>query len=145
MQSRVSKQPLIRPLDKDAFVWSTLNEIAATQKAHENSTPRSCPLDVSGVYRCNGKVWIPGAAKQLVQRLFIISHCGQQGHRDAWNGAINWGLLFLGESFGTSKYLLIIKENFSHFTELIPCDAPVTAVAAEAMSWWHSRYGAPET
>ncbi|OWY95757.1 LOW QUALITY PROTEIN: hypothetical protein PHMEG_00034159, partial [Phytophthora megakarya] len=158
MQSRVSKQPLIRPLDKDAFVWPTLNEIAATQKAHVNSMPRSCSLDVSGIYRCNGKVWIPGAAKQLVQRLFVISHCGQQGHRGEAVMMNHLKRIFFldditqrarrflrRESVGTSKYLLIIKDNFSHFTELIPCDAPVTAVAAEAMLWWHSRYGVPET
>ncbi|KAE9332990.1 hypothetical protein PR003_g14240 [Phytophthora rubi] len=81
MQTQAEKRPLLRPLDKDSFVWPTLSEIAVTQKAHLQDRPESCTQGDDGVYRSDGKIWVPEGASGLIQRLFIVSHCGPQGHR----------------------------------------------------------------
>ena len=59
------------------------------------------------------------------------------------NQALHWDFLTLGESFGTSRYLLVLKDEASHFVELVTCDSPTAEVAAEAILDWHSRYGVP--
>jgi hypothetical protein len=61
------------------------------------------------------------------------------------NGAMHWDFLYLGESFGPSKYLLVMKDDATHFCELTVCDGPTSSVAVEAMLDWYSRYGPPHT
>ncbi|ETL25416.1 hypothetical protein L916_20729 [Phytophthora nicotianae] len=80
MQTKLEKQPLLRPLDKDSFVWPTLNEIAATQQVHEHDKPRDCTVDSDGIYRYNSRIWMPQAASIIIQRLVIVVHCEPQGH-----------------------------------------------------------------
>jgi hypothetical protein len=35
------------------------------------------------------------------------------------NGVLHWDFLYMGESFGNSKYLLVMKDEASHFTEWV--------------------------
>ncbi|POM81270.1 LOW QUALITY PROTEIN: Transposase [Phytophthora palmivora] len=149
MQSRTSKRPLFRPLDKASFVWPTMKEILATQTAqikfslitvHEMITIDADQLETNVFHKqCDTAFTTEKGGKTNPQPWgpFIRSKIR--------NEAINWDIFIVGESFGTSLYLLIIKANFSHFCELIPCDAPTTAAGAEAMLWWRSRYGMPTT
>ena len=41
-------------------------------------------------------------------------------------------------------YILVIKDQFSGFVELIPCDSPNSDNAASALSWWIARFSKPE-
>jgi hypothetical protein len=41
------------------------------------------------------------------------------------------------------SYILVLKDKFSNFVELIPCEAPNSVNAAEAISWWISRFTKP--
>lgn len=59
------------------------------------------------------------------------------------NGVLHWDFLSMGESFGTSKYLLVLKDHAMHFCELVVCDAADSAVATAAILDWHSRFGVP--
>jgi len=59
------------------------------------------------------------------------------------NEALHWDFLYLGESFGPDQYLLVLKDDASHFCELVACATPTCTVAAEAMLSWHARFGAP--
>ncbi|KAJ0400435.1 hypothetical protein ATCC90586_006519 [Pythium insidiosum] len=59
------------------------------------------------------------------------------------NGALHWDYLTLGESYGGYKYLLVLKDDATHYCELVPCAVPSSAVTAEAILDWHSRFGAP--
>lgn len=59
------------------------------------------------------------------------------------NGALHWDFLTVGESFGDDKYLLILKDEATHYCDLIPCATPTSAVAVEAILDWHSRFGIP--
>ncbi|OWZ16901.1 hypothetical protein PHMEG_0009234 [Phytophthora megakarya] len=35
------------------------------------------------------------------------------------NGVLHWDFLSLGDSFGSSKYLLVLKDHATHFCELV--------------------------
>jgi transposase InsO family protein len=59
------------------------------------------------------------------------------------NGALHWDFLTVGESFGSDKYLLVLKDEATHYCDLVPCASPTSMVAAEAILDWHSRYGIP--
>ncbi|KAF1322126.1 hypothetical protein FI667_g11572, partial [Globisporangium splendens] len=69
----------IRPLDSDAFVWPTYEEIKRCQNLHR--PPSGAEQDDDGTWRVNGRVWIPEEAHDLLERLLVISHCGARGHR----------------------------------------------------------------
>jgi hypothetical protein len=62
---------------------------------------------------------------------------------DERNGALHWDFLYLGESFGTSKYILVMKDEATHFCQLVVCDTPNSAVAVDALLQWHSGAGLP--
>ncbi|TMW59220.1 hypothetical protein Poli38472_007365 [Pythium oligandrum] len=59
------------------------------------------------------------------------------------NEALHWDYLYLGESFGDFEYLLVMKDDATHYVELVPCAKPTSTVTAEAILDWHSRFGVP--
>lgn len=61
------------------------------------------------------------------------------------NELVHWDFLFLGDGYGDSTYLLVVKDGLSHFCELFPCATPSAYVAAEALLMWYFRYGLPQT
>ncbi|KAE9023988.1 hypothetical protein PR001_g12781 [Phytophthora rubi] len=52
------------------------------------------------------------------------------------NEVVHWDFLSLGEGYGDSAYLLVVKDGLSHFRELFPCATPTAYVAAEALLMW---------
>ncbi|KAG6612727.1 RNA-dependent DNA polymerase [Phytophthora cinnamomi] len=149
-----------------------------------------------GVVTVDNRPWVPTNAKDLLARIFVVAHCGSQGHRgqDAMalvlkerfytvnlddkvakfvrqcllckhfkgprqiprpygplltptqrNEVVHWDFLSLGDGFGDSKYLLVVKDGISHFCELFPCATPTAYVAAESLTLWYARYGLPQT
>ncbi|POM77826.1 Hypothetical protein PHPALM_4727 [Phytophthora palmivora] len=59
------------------------------------------------------------------------------------NATLHWDFLTMGDSFGTSRYVLVLKDEATHFVELVACDSPTSEVAATAILDWYSRYGVP--
>ena len=59
------------------------------------------------------------------------------------NGALHWDYIHLGESYGGDKNLLVLKDDATHYCELVPCGKPTGTVTTEAILDWHSRFGAP--
>ncbi|KAG3031507.1 hypothetical protein PC123_g3823 [Phytophthora cactorum] len=55
------------------------------------------------------------------------------------NEVVEWDFLSLGEGFGDSSYLLVVKDDLSHFCELFACATPTAYVAAEALTRWYAR------
>ncbi|GMF40577.1 unnamed protein product [Phytophthora fragariaefolia] len=53
--------------------------------------------------------------------------------------------LELGESYGPSRYVLVLKDKLTHYCELVVADSPTSATAAENVIDWHYRFGLPET
>ncbi|POM80529.1 LOW QUALITY PROTEIN: Hypothetical protein PHPALM_1626 [Phytophthora palmivora] len=71
--------PPLRPLDDENLVWPTLEEISTTQSRYE--PPAGTERTTDGILKLNNRIWIPVEANDLLQRLFVIAHCGAQGHR----------------------------------------------------------------
>ncbi|KAE8953119.1 hypothetical protein PR001_g33011, partial [Phytophthora rubi] len=69
----------LRPLDDANFVWPTFDAINEAQSA--SHPPSGAERTHDGVLRLHGRIWIPAEVAGLLQRLFIIAHCGAQGHR----------------------------------------------------------------
>ncbi|KAE9205031.1 hypothetical protein PF004_g17671 [Phytophthora fragariae] len=49
----------------------------------------------------------------------------------------------MGESYGQSKYLLVLKDHATHYCELVVADTADISVVTEALLDWHSRFGIP--
>ncbi|OWZ05566.1 hypothetical protein PHMEG_00022326 [Phytophthora megakarya] len=49
------------------------------------------------------------------------------------NATLHWDFLTLGESYGTTRYVLVLKDEVTHFVELVPCNEPTSEVAAAAI------------
>ncbi|POM59098.1 LOW QUALITY PROTEIN: Hypothetical protein PHPALM_36170 [Phytophthora palmivora] len=54
---------------------------------------------------------------------------------------LHWDFLTLGDSFGTSRYVHVMKDEATHFVDLVACDSPKSEVAAAAILGWYSRFG----
>ncbi|POM69893.1 Hypothetical protein PHPALM_13794 [Phytophthora palmivora] len=59
------------------------------------------------------------------------------------NEALHFDFLSMGESFGKDQYLLVLKDDASHFCELVGCESPTSAVVVRAILQWHSRFSVP--
>lgn len=59
------------------------------------------------------------------------------------NEVLHMDYLSMGDSFGTAKYLLALKDELTHYCELIACDSPTSEVAVVAILDWHKRFGIP--
>ncbi|OWZ08102.1 hypothetical protein PHMEG_00019407 [Phytophthora megakarya] len=187
-----SSQVVLRPLDDENFIWPSIAELKTIQES--TPPPAVAVPDEHGLYKLDGRIWVPPRATALIQRLCIIAHCGQQGHRGQaamtthlnrifeienlsatankfvasclmcchvkggrvvkrpWgetidcnqrNGVLHFDFLYLGESFGEAKYLLVLKDHATHFVELTVCDSANSTATVEAILSWHSRYGVP--
>ncbi|GMF43511.1 unnamed protein product [Phytophthora lilii] len=53
--------------------------------------------------------------------------------------------LFLGETYGTTKYVLVLKDELTHFCELIPADSANSEVVVASILDWFKRFGLPES
>jgi hypothetical protein len=59
------------------------------------------------------------------------------------NGVLHFDFLYMGESYGDSKYLLVLKDHATHYCELVVADAADSSITTEALLDWHSRFGIP--
>lgn len=57
---------------------------------------------------------------------------------------LHWDFLYLGDSVGNCKYLLVLKDGLTHFCELVACDSPTSAVATSGLVDWSKRFGPPQ-
>ncbi|POM61981.1 hypothetical protein PHPALM_28920, partial [Phytophthora palmivora] len=74
----------LRPLTDAEFVFPTLEDVREAQavagrRGREGLHQPS--VEEEGVVMVEGKPWIPTAAKDLLSRVFVVAHCGSQGHR----------------------------------------------------------------
>lgn len=60
---------------------------------------------------------------------------------DRPNAAIHFDFLYCGPSKDGSKYVLILKDNFSAYVWLVVCEAATAAVTAQALFDWFSAFG----
>ncbi|GMF16253.1 unnamed protein product [Phytophthora fragariaefolia] len=69
---------MLRPLQDESFAWPSEAAIRHDQQRCRADAPT--PVDEDGMFRVDGKLWIPAEAKELQQRIFVVAHCGTQGH-----------------------------------------------------------------
>jgi transposase InsO family protein len=61
------------------------------------------------------------------------------------NEVLHMDYLFMGPGMEENRYLLVLKDGFTGYTELISCRSPTALVAAQALTAWCARFGAPKT
>ncbi|GMF38278.1 unnamed protein product [Phytophthora fragariaefolia] len=74
----------LRPLADSEFVFPTLEDVREAQVAagrRARDGLQQPAIEEEGVVMVEGKPWIPTAAKDLLSRVFVVAHCGSQGHR----------------------------------------------------------------
>lgn len=73
---------VIMPSTTDAdFIWPTMEHIATVQASTQ--PPSQATKDEYGIFRLEGRVWIPEPAVDLQIRLIVCAHYGSAGHRGA--------------------------------------------------------------
>ncbi|POM69516.1 Hypothetical protein PHPALM_14191 [Phytophthora palmivora] len=75
----VDKQHHELIISDDRFVFPTLYRFRTAQPQTTQIASRFKEED--GVLTITRRPWIPNAAKDLLARIFIVAHCGSQGHR----------------------------------------------------------------
>ncbi|POM76543.1 Hypothetical protein PHPALM_6210 [Phytophthora palmivora] len=97
----VSSLSRLRPLDDENFVFPSREDIKVAQEAasRERSRLNNFSEEEDGVVTIDHRIWIPTAAHDLLARIFVVSHCGTQGHR------------------GQEPMLLVLKNRF-HISRL---------------------------
>ena len=78
----------VAPLRDPEFLWPTANEIVSVQRAAIGERDMDAPLpdcswndERKQFVDDEGRVWIPDSALELQQRLCVIAHAGESGHR----------------------------------------------------------------
>ncbi|KAE9037711.1 hypothetical protein PR002_g6407 [Phytophthora rubi] len=191
-ESAVSR---LRPLEDASFNWPTAAEVKVVQGRFKKDMPPAASI-VEGLATIDGKIWIPSTSHSLLLRLFIVAHCGVQGHRcehvmaeqlsarffiknlaakvakfvrecllcrhvkggkiiqRAWttdrevsmrNERLHMDYLFLGDTYGSTKYVLVLKDELTHFCELVPADSAGSEVVVASILDWFKRFGLPES
>ncbi|POM60331.1 hypothetical protein PHPALM_30820 [Phytophthora palmivora] len=141
----------MRPFDDPGFMWPTLDEIVRAQEKYIKARPNNffTKGNTGKGWYLKGRLWIPTAAVNLMQRLMIVAHYGAQGHRgraSMMEQQLQRHFMWIayeqnGESFGSDKYLLILKDDATHYCELVPCATPTSAVAVDAILDWYRGLG----
>jgi transposase InsO family protein len=60
------------------------------------------------------------------------------------NQGIHFDYLYMGDTWGGCKYILVLKDDLTHYCELVACETPTTQVVVDALLAWGSRFGMPE-
>ncbi|POM67432.1 Hypothetical protein PHPALM_16573 [Phytophthora palmivora] len=59
------------------------------------------------------------------------------------NEVLHMDYLSMGDSYADAKYLLVLKDELTHYCELVACDSPTSEVAVFAVLDWYKRFGLP--
>jgi transposase InsO family protein len=189
----VAEPSILRPLQDSEFVWPTKEDVVRAQRQFQRDVPATA-VDRDGVLCIGDKMWVPGKARELIQRLLVVGHCGTEGHRGMsvmiehmarrfsfdglrtsvqrfvaecllckhvkggrliqrdWtvergnterNGCLHIDYLYLGDSYGAAKYVLVLKDELTHYCELVAADSADGLTAADAVLDWYKRFGLP--
>ena len=76
----------------------------------------------------------------------MLRPMGNVVHAGSSNAVLHWDFLFIQRAVeGTSRhgysYILVIKDGYDSYVELVPCVAASTPEAVAALIDWFKRYG----
>ncbi|POM60741.1 hypothetical protein PHPALM_30355 [Phytophthora palmivora] len=130
---------VLRPLQHDDFVWPTDDSSRSVQRSYRAVAPAE--EDADGLVRVEGKLWIPSEARELMQRLFVIAwwRCdgscagsalvkggklvqrqwGPTSTATTRNECLHMDYLSLGESYGSARYVLVLKDELTHYCSVM--------------------------
>ncbi|GMF25151.1 unnamed protein product [Phytophthora fragariaefolia] len=74
----------------------------------------------------------------LIQRDWTVD--GEVSDR---NECMHMDYLYLGESYREAKYVLVLKDELTHYCELVAADSADSQTAMQAILDWHKRFGLP--
>ena len=66
-------------------------------------------------------------------RKVIPRPLGEQMHASTRNQILHYDFMHVGISDSGSTYLLVIKDDFSGFVDLVPCESPTGDVVVNAL------------
>lgn len=66
---------------------------------------------------------------------------GHSLHADKPNHIIHFDYCYIGMSNRGFKYVLVIKDDFSSFTWLVPCESADAEATVDALVSWFSSFG----
>ncbi|KAK1938781.1 Gag-Pol polyprotein [Phytophthora citrophthora] len=75
---------------------------------------------------------------QVIQRNWTVDR--QVAKR---NECLHLDYLCLGDSYGDTLYVLVLKDDLTHYCELVPADAADSQTAVAAILDWNKRFRAP--
>ncbi|KAF0771627.1 hypothetical protein AaE_002421 [Aphanomyces astaci] len=64
-------------------------------------------------------------------------------HAKEGNEGIHFDYLYMGEAYSGAKYVLVLKDDLTHYCELVACDGPTSQVCVDALVDWTKRFGMP--
>ena len=74
-------------------------------------------------------------------RKVIPRPLGMQMHAKACNEILHYDFIHIGLSAEKLAYLLVIKDDFSGFVSMTPCETPTGEVVAKALLRWYGLFG----
>lgn len=90
---------------------------------------------------------------QFLRRCLLCKHvkggrviqrpASQLWHATKVNEGIHFDYLFLGAALGGNTYCLVLKDDLSHFAELVACERADASNVVKALLAWASRFGMP--
>ncbi|KAJ0392214.1 hypothetical protein P43SY_008832 [Pythium insidiosum] len=81
--------------------------------------------------------------KHVKGGIIIQRPWSEQRDPAARNEVLHFDFVFMGESYGTTCYVLVLKDELTHYCELVACDSPTSSVTAAAILDWAKRFGLP--
>ena len=66
---------------------------------------------------------------------------GEQMHASKRNQILQYEFMLVGISDSGSTYLLVIKDDYSGFVDLVPCVSPTGDVVVDALLRWYGLFG----
>ncbi|POM64696.1 Hypothetical protein PHPALM_19741 [Phytophthora palmivora] len=158
---------MLRPLQDESFVWPSEAAIRQEQQRCRDDAPTSA--DEDGMFRVDGKLWIPADARNCCNAfswlhiaarrdIVVLKLCSVQYDSVStsyacvlpWitsqrNQCLHVDYIYLGASYGNDcNYVLVLKDELTHYCELVPADTPTSTVAATAILDWYKRFGRPK-
>lgn len=81
--------------------------------------------------------------KLVKTRKIIPRPFGDRKRAEERNQRLHFDYLTIGPSITGKEYILVLKDDFSHFTELVLTETPDSASAVDAILAWVARFGIP--
>ena len=168
LQSKITKKEirnskLIRKLFESDYIYMTEKENRIYIPNDENLKAMLCVIAHTGLSGHRGiqttmnnlnKFYWPNMINDVKKFCTNCLHCavadprqiiprpfGQQMHAKTRNEILHYDFIQIGPSYNGFIYLLVIKDDFSGYINLIPCESPTSEVVVNALLQWYGQFG----